>query len=287
MAEAGGDSDGLWRKTGEMPRAIWNGSISFGLVNIPVKLFSAVSKKSVQFHQLDARTGARIRQQRVSSVDGTEVPYDQIVKGYELHPGNYVIIEPGELDALDPEATHTIDLDAFIDLADIDPIFFDSPYYLAPLETGRKPYALLVKAMEEEKKVGVARFVLRTKQYLAAMRAKDGVLLISTMVYPDEIQPTDAIEELDGLEDLSVSDRELTMARQLIESLSTSFNPDQYSDTYRQQVLDLIERKAAGEDVTPGPQEQREPAPVGDLVAALEKSVQAARIEREHKELSA
>lgn len=287
MAEAGGDSDGLWRKTGEMPRAIWNGSISFGLVNIPVKLFSAVSKKSVQFHQLDARTGARIRQQRVSSVDGTEVPYDQIVKGYELHPGNYVIIEPGELDALDPEATHTIDLDAFIDLADIDPIFFDSPYYLAPLETGRKPYALLVKAMEEEKKVGVARFVLRTKQYLAAMRAKDGVLLISTMVYPDEIQPTDAIEELDGLEDLSVSDRELTMARQLIESLSTSFNPDQYSDTYRQQVLDLIERIAAGEDVTPGPQEQREPAPVGDLVAALEKSVQAARIEREHKELSA
>lgn len=287
MAEAGGDSDGLWRKTGEMPRAIWNGSISFGLVNIPVKLFSAVSKKSVQFHQLDARTGARVRQQRVSSVDGTEVPYDQIVKGYELHPGNYVIIEPGELDALDPEATHTIDLDAFIDLAEIDPIFYDSPYYLAPLETGRKPYALLVKAMEEEQKVGVARFVLRTKQYLAAMRAKDGVLLISTMVYPDEIQPTDAIEELDGLEDLSVSDRELTMARQLIESLSTSFSPDQYSDTYRQQVLDLIERKAAGEDVTSGPQEQREPAPVGDLVAALEKSVQAARIEREHKELSA
>ncbi len=287
MAEAGGDSDGLWGKTEEMPRAIWNGSISFGLVNIPVKLFTAVSKKSVQFHQLDARTGARVRQQRVSSVDGTEVPYDQIVKGYELHPGNYVIIEPGELDALDPEATHTIDLDAFIDLAEIDPIFYDSPYYLAPLETGRKPYALLVKAMEEEQKVGVARFVLRTKQYLAAMRAKDGVLLISTMVYPDEIQPTDAIEELDGLEDLSVSDRELTMARQLIESLSTSFSPDQYSDTYRQQVLDLIERKAAGEDVTSGPQEQREPAPVGDLVAALEKSVQAARIEREHKELSA
>lgn len=287
MAEAGGDSDGLWGKTEEMPRAIWNGSISFGLVNIPVKLFNAVSKKSVQFHQLDARTGARVRQQRVSSVDGTEVPYDQIVKGYELHPGNYVIIEPGELDALDPEATHTIDLDAFIDLAEIDPIFYDSPYYLAPLETGRKPYALLVKAMEEEQKVGVARFVLRTKQYLAAMRAKDGVLLISTMVYPDEIQPTDAIEELDGLEDLSVSDRELTMARQLIESLSTSFSPDQYSDTYRQQVLDLIERKAAGEDVTSGPQEQREPAPVGDLVAALEKSVQAARIEREHKELSA
>ncbi len=287
MAEAGGDSDGLWRKTGEMPRAIWNGSISFGLVNIPVKLFTAVSKKSVQFHQIDARTGARVRQQRVSSVDGTEVPYDQIVKGYELHPGNYVTIEPGELDALDPEATHTIDLDAFIDLAEIDPIFYDSPYYLAPLETGRKPYALLAKAMEEEQKVGVARFVLRTKQYLAAMRAKDGILLISTMVYPDEIQPTDAIEELEGLEDLSVSDRELTMARQLIESLSTSFNPDQYSDTYRQQVLELIERKAAGEDVTPGPQEQREPAPVGDLVAALEKSVQAARIEREHKELSA
>ncbi len=270
-----------------MPRAIWNGSISFGLVNIPVKLFTAVSKKNVQFHQIDARTGARVRQQRVSSADGTEVPYDQIVKGYELHPGQYVIMEPAELDALDPEATHTIDLDAFVNLADIDPIFFDSPYYLAPLETGRKPYALLVKAMEEEQKVGIARFVLRTKQYLAAMRAKDGVLLISTMVYPDEIQPTEIIDELNGLDELSVSDRELTMARQLIESLSTEFAPEQYSDTYRQQILDLIERKAAGEDITPASVTPITPAPVGDLVAALEKSVQAAATEREHRELSA
>ena len=267
-----------------MPRAIWNGSISFGLVNIPVKLFTAVSKKNVQFHQIDARTGARIRQQRVSSADGTEVPFDQIVKGYELHPGEYVVIEPAELDALDPEATHTIDLDAFVDLVDIDPIFFDSPYYLAPLEIGRKPYALLVRAMEEEQKVGIARFVLRTKQYLAALRAKNGVLVITTMVYPDEIQPTDTIDELHGLDELSVSDRELTMARQLIESLSTGFSPDHYSDTYRQQVLDLIERKAAGEDVTTGSVIPVEPAPVGDLVAALEKSVLAARTEREHRE---
>lgn len=267
-----------------MPRAIWNGSISFGLVNIPVKLFTAVSKKNVQFHQIDARTGSRIRQQRVSAADGTEVPSDQIVKGYELHPGQYVILEPGELDALDPEATHTIDLDAFINLSEIDPIFFDSPYYLAPLEIGRKPYALLVKAMEEEGKVGIARFVMRTKQYVAALRAKDGVLLISTMVYADEIQPSDAIDELEGIDELSVSDRELTMARQLIESLSADFAPEQYRDTYREQVLELIERKASGEDITSLAVAHVEPAPVGDLVAALEKSVEAARAEREHRE---
>lgn len=265
-----------------MPRAIWNGSISFGLVNIPVKLFTAVSKKNVQFHQIDARTGARVRQQRISSADGSEVPFDAIVKGYEMHPGQYVVVEPAELDALDPEAGHTIDLDAFVDLAEIDPIFFDTPYYLAPLEIGRKPYALLVKAMEDEHKVGIARFVLRTKQYLAALRSVNGILVLSTMVYPDEIQPSGAIEELDGLEDLNVSDRELTMARQLIESLSSAFTPEDYRDTYREQVLELLERKATGQEIVmPAP--APEPAPVGDLVAALERSVQVARSEREQR----
>lgn len=269
-----------------MPRAIWNGSISFGLVNIPVKLFTAVSKKNVQFHQIDARTGARVRQQRISSADGSEVPFEAIVKGYEMHPGQYVVVEPAELDALDPEATHTIDLDAFVDLAEIDPIFFDSPYYLAPLEIGRKPYALLVKAMEEEHKVGIARFVLRTKQYLAALRSVNGLLVLSTMVFPDEIQPSGAIDELDGLEDLNVSDRELTMARQLIESLSSPFVPEDYRDTYREQVLELLERKAAGEEIVMSPAPAPEPAPVGDLVAALERSVQAARSERERRDSS-
>ncbi len=265
-----------------MPRAIWNGSISFGLVNIPVKLFTAVSKKNVQFHQIDARTGARVRQQRISSADGSEVPFDAIVKGYEMHPGQYVVVEPAELDALDPEAGHTIDLDAFVDLAEIDPIFFDTPYYLAPLEIGRKPYALLVKAIEDEHKVGIARFVLRTKQYLAALRSVNGILVLSTMVYPDEIQPSGAIEELDGLEDLNVSDRELTMARQLIESLSSAFTPEDYRDTYREQVLELLERKATGQEIVmPAP--APEPAPVGDLVAALERSVQVARSEREQR----
>ena len=158
-----------------MPRAIWSGSISFGLVNIPVKLYSAVSRKTVHFNQLDARTNSRVKQKRVSADDGAEVPYEQIVKGYELASGAYVVVTDDELAALDPKALRTIDIDEFVDLADIDPIFYDSAYYLAP-DKAAKPYALLAEAMEESGKVGVAHFVMRTKQYLAAMRPKDGVL---------------------------------------------------------------------------------------------------------------
>ncbi len=158
-----------------MPRAIWSGSISFGLVNIPVKLYSAVSRKTVHFNQLDARTSARIKQKRVSADDGAEVPYEQIVKGYELASGAYVVITDDELAALDPKALRTIDIDEFVDLAEIDPIFYDSAYYLAP-DKAAKPYALLAEAMEESGKVGIAHFVMRTKQYLAAIRPKDGVL---------------------------------------------------------------------------------------------------------------
>src|SRR5919112_3585040 len=180
-----------------MPRAIWNGSISFGLVNIPIKLYNAVSRKNVSFHQIDVESGARIKMQRVSSKTGEEVPYERIVKGYELAPERYVLVEPEELDALDPEATHTVDIEEFVDLADIDPVFYDSPYFVAPVKAAEKPYALLVRAMEEQQKVAIARFVMRTKQYLAALRPKDGKLLISTMNYADEIIPADEIGELD------------------------------------------------------------------------------------------
>src|ERR687894_532931 len=183
-----------------MPRAIWNGSISFGLVNIPIKLYNAVSRKNVSFHQIDSDSGARIKMQRVSSKTGEEVPYERIVKGYELAPERYVLVEPGELDALDPEATHTIDIEEFVDLADIDPIFYDAAYYLAPGKQAEKSYALLARAMEGHGKVGLARFVMRTKQYLAAVRPKEGMLLISTMVYADEIVPPEEIPELDGVE---------------------------------------------------------------------------------------
>src|SRR5947209_8193598 len=262
-----------------MPRAIWSGSISFGLVNIPVKLYTAVSRKSVSFHQIDSATQSRVKMQRVNS-EGDEVPYDRIVKGYELSPDRYVLIDPEELDALDPEATHTIDIEEFVDLADIDPIFYDAPYYVAPVKAAEKPYALLVRAMEEQEKVAVARFVMRTKQYLAAVRPKDGKLLISTMVYADELVPEKEIGEFDGLADIEVSDRELAMARQLVESLSSDFEPSGFKDEYREKVLDLIERKASGETIEVETPQPVDDGKVVDLMAALEASVKEARAAR-------
>jgi DNA end-binding protein Ku len=260
-----------------MPRAIWNGSISFGLVNIPIKLYNAVSRKNVSFHQIDANTGARIKMQRVSSKTGEEVPFEQIVKGYELSPDRYVLVEPQELDALDPESSHSIDIEEFVDLAEIDPIFFDAAYYVAPGKAAEKPYALLAKAMEEQGKVALARFVMRTKQYLAAVRAKEGMLLLSTMVYPDEVVPPEQLPELESVDSVKVNDKEVAMAAQLIDSLSADFEPERFKDTYREQVLDLIERKAAGEEIVI----EEAPAPdatsVVDLMAALEASVADAR----------
>ncbi|MGH9183121.1 MAG: Ku protein [Acidimicrobiales bacterium] len=260
-----------------MPRAVWSGSISFGLVNIPVKLYNAVSRKDVHFNQIDARTGSRVRMQRVSAADGSEVPYDQIVKGYELSPDHYVLVEPQELEALDPEATRAIDIETFTELADIDPIFYDSAYYVAPVPAAQKPYALLVRAMEEQGKVAVARFVMRTKQYLAALRPKDGVLLLSTMVYADEVTPAEEVPELAPPDGASLSDKELAMASRLIESLSSDFEPERFHDTYREQVLALIERKAAGEEAVVEAPAAPEEGRVVDLMAALEASVKEAR----------
>jgi len=260
-----------------MPRAIWSGSISFGLVNIPVKLFNAVSRKSVSFNQIDKRTGARIKYQKVSAADGSEVPNDAIVKGYELASGEFVLIDDDELAALDPEAARTIDIEEFVDLAEIDPIFYDSAYYLAPDKATVKPYALLAEAMERSQKVAIARFVMRTKQYLAAIRPKDGKLLLSTMVYADEVNDTHELSELDGVEAIEVSDREVEMAQQLIDSLSAEFEPDKFEDTYRNRVLELIERKAAGETELVTAPEPVTADKVVDLMAALEASVAAAK----------
>jgi DNA end-binding protein Ku len=265
-----------------MPRAIWSGSISFGLVNIPVKLYNAVSRKSVSFNQIDKRTGSRIKYLKVSAADGTEVPSDAIVKGYELSSGDYVLIDDDELAALDPEAARTIDIEEFVDLAEIDPIFYDSAYYLAPDKATAKPYALLANAMEKSQKVGIARMVMRSKQYLAAVRPKDGMLVLSTMVYDDEVNSPEDIHELTDLDGVDVSDKELAMAEALIESLSAEFKPEQFMDTHRNQVLELIERKAAGET-------ERVAAPVAassdkvvDLMAALEASVAAAKESRKN-----
>lgn len=264
-----------------MPRAIWSGSISFGLVNIPIKLYAAVSRKTVHFNQLDSRTGARVKHKKVSAADGEEVPAEAIVKGYELASGEYVLIDDNELSALDPDASRAIDIEEFVDLADIDPIFYDSAYLVAPDKATLKPYALLAQAMEETGKVAIARFVMRSKQYLCAVRPQDGKLLLSTMVYADELNDATEIAELDDLEGIEVSKKELEMARQLIASLSGDFDAAQFEDTYRNRVLDLIEKKAAGQTELVAPPVAMEEDKVVDLMAALEASVQSAKKARQ------
>ena len=259
-----------------MPRAIWSGAISFGLVNIPVKLYSAVSKKTVRFHQIDAESGGRVRQKRVGP-DGEEIPYEQIVKGYEIGPDRYVTISPEELEALEPQKTRTIDIEDFVDLEQIDPIYYDHPYYLAPDTGAAKAYRLLVDAMEDSGKVAVARVVLRSKEHLVAIRPRDGALAMETMLFADEVIPAESLEELaagDG--DVQTSDRELAMANQLIESLASDFEPGKYRDEYRERVLDLIERKAQGETIVIE-EPEAEPEKVPDLMAALEASIASAK----------
>jgi DNA end-binding protein Ku len=258
-----------------MARAIWSGAISFGLVNIPVKLFSAVSKKTVRFHQIDAESGARVRQKRVGP-DGEEIPYEQIVKGYEIGPDRYVMISPEELDALEPQKTRTIDIEDFVDQEEIDPIYYDHPYYLAPDTGSAKAYQLLVDAMEDAGKVAIARVVIRSKENLVAIRARDGVLAMETMLFADEVVPTDTLEEMTTDTAVKTSDRELTMARQLIDSLSSDFEPEKYHDEYRERVLDLIERKAQGETIVIE-EPAKEPEQVPDLMAALEASIAGAK----------
>ncbi len=263
-----------------MPRAIWSGAISFGLVNVPVKLYSATSPKTVRFHQLSSKTGARIRQKRVDPSTGDEVPYEEIVKGYEISPDRYVLIEPEELDALDPKATKTIDIEDFVDLADIDPIFYDHSYYLAPSAGGAKAYRLLLNAMRESGKVGIGRVVLRSKQQLCALRPTGDVLTLSTMLFGDEVLAPDRLDELDSIGEAGASDRELKMAEQLIASLSREFDPTRYHDEYRERVIALIERKAAGEEIAVEP-EVEEPAAAPDLMAALEASLAAVHSDEE------
>src|ERR687884_2161070 len=259
-----------------MARSIWSGAISFGLVNVPVKLYSAVSRKTVRFHQLNKDTGHRIQQKRVDPVTGDEVEYDDIVKGYELTRDRYVVLTPEELDALDPERTRTIDIEDFVDLSDIDPIYYDHPYYLVPDRGAEKAYGLLLNAMQESGKVAIARVVLRSKEQLVAIRPAGDLLMMETMIFADEVVDHTELDELPDAKDLKASKRELKMAQQLIDSLSSDFEPEKYRDEYRERVLELIERKAGGEEVVlEAPPE--EPQPVPDLMAALEASISSAK----------
>jgi DNA end-binding protein Ku len=259
-----------------MARAIWSGAISFGLVNIPVKLYSAARKKTVRFHQLDSADNSRIQQKRVNPNTGEEVPYEQLVKGYELSPDRYVVVRPEELEAIEPKKTRTIDIEDFVELEQIDPIYFDHPYYLAPAEGAAKAYALLLQAMRDSGKVGIARVVIRSKEQLVAIRTRDNVLVMETLLFGDEVVPPSDLGELPAVEELEAGKREVDMARQLIESLATDFDPDRYRDEYRQTVLDLIERKAEGHEVAIQTAPEA-PEEVPDLMAALEASIAAAK----------
>jgi DNA end-binding protein Ku len=255
-----------------MARAIWSGAISFGLVNIPVKLYSAVSRKTVRFHQLDSADNQRIQQKRVNPRTEEEVPYENLVKGYEIGPDRYVVITPEELEALEPEKTRTIDIEDFVDLDQIDPIYYDHPYYLAPDTGAGKAYKLLLDAMKESNKVAIARVVIRSKENLVAIRPRDDVLTMETLLFSDEVIDPDKLDEIPEAVDGKTTKKELQMAQQLIDSLSSEFEPEKYRDEYRDRVLDLIERKAQGEEIViEAPPE--EPKKVPDLMAALEASI--------------
>jgi DNA end-binding protein Ku len=258
-----------------VPRAIWSGSISFGLVNVPVKVYPAVSRKTVRFHQLHDADGVPIRQKRVCPSDGKEVPYEHVVKGYEIAKDQYVVIEPEELEALDPKKTRTIDIQDFVELDQIDPVLYDNSYYLAPDKGAAKAYKLLLSAMEDAGKVAIARVVIRTKEYLAAIRPAGKSLMMSTMIFGDEVVDAGKIDELPASGG-KASAKEVQMARRLIDSLSVDFDPGRYRDEYRERVLDLIERKAAGEEISvQAPEEEAGASP--DLMAALEASLAESR----------
>lgn len=259
-----------------MARPIWSGSISFGLVNVPVKLYGAVRQREVRFHMLHEQDGARINLKRFCAAEDKEVPYEEIVKGHEVGRHRYVTVTKEELEALDPKATRTIEIEDFVDLDAIDPVYFESTYYLVPDRGAARAYSLLLRAMEQSGKVGVARFVMRTKEYLCAVRPMGDALAISTMNYADEIVSQ---EEL-GLDELRLEkpkEKELGMAEQLVESLSAAWEPDRYHDTYREKVEELLRRKAEGEEVVAAPAEEERPAKVVNLIDALERSLGAAK----------
>ena len=261
-----------------MPRSIWTGAISFGLVTVPVKLYSAVNRKTVRFNQLHESTGARIQMQRVDPTTGEEVPYDEIVKGYEIGPDRYVTITNEELEALDPKKTRTIEIEEFVDLSEIDPIFYDHPYYLAPGPGGAKPYRLLLQAMAGTGKVAIARVVIRSKENLVAVRPMDNdVLGMTTMIFPDEVVDPHTLDDIPDPDEVEVTDRELAIAKQLVDSLAGTFEPEKFHDTYREEVLAVIDRKAAGEEIALQPPSEDVTAPVPDLMSALKASLDAVR----------
>ncbi|MGK4585237.1 Ku protein [Kitasatospora sp. HPMI-4] len=261
-----------------MARPIWTGVLSFGLVTVPVALYSATESHTVSFHQIQRGTADRVRNKRVNERTGEEVPYGEIVKGYELAEGEYVIVEPEELEQISPGRSKTIDIRGFVDLDQVDPIFFGTTYYLGPKgKEYTKVYALLVRALEQSNKAGISLFSMRGKEYLTAVRAENGMLVSHTMHFADEVR--DPLREVDDLPaaGTAVGEKELAAAKQLIGMLAVDWDPDEYHDTFAEQVRDLIEAKAAGKEiaVSQGPQET--PTNVVDLMEVLNRSLATAK----------
>lgn len=264
-----------------MARAIWSGTISFGLLNVPVKLYSAVARRGISLREIRESDGKRIKHRRVAEGTEDEVPYGEIVKAFEITPDRYVPLSKDEIAALAPEKTRAIEVQDFVDLDQIDPIYFDSPYYLGPAEGAEKAYSLLARAMDESGKVAIARFVFRNKEHLAALRPSDGVLTLTTMRFADEVVPPSELEDVLPEGKPKPAKQEVEMAEQLIESLSREFDPAAYRDEYREQLLELIERKAEGKDVLEAPApEERKATAAPDLMSALEESIAAVQAKK-------
>ncbi|MFI5028041.1 MAG: Ku protein [Solirubrobacterales bacterium] len=266
-----------------MARAIWSGSISFGLLNVPVRLYSAVARRGISLREIRESDGARIRHRRVAEGTEEEVPYEKIVKAFEITSGNYVPLGKDELAALAPKKTRAIEVQDFVDLGEIDPIYFDSPYYLGPAEGAEKAYSLLASAMEASGKVAIARFVFRNKEHLAAIRPAGGVLTLTTMRFADEVVPPDELNDVLPAEKPKVARKEVEMAEKLIDSLTTAFDPGAYRDEYREELMALIEGKAEGKEIVTPEATEPEATAAPDLMAALEESIAAVKGRAEGK----
>jgi DNA end-binding protein Ku len=258
-----------------MARALWSGSLSFGLVNVPVQLFSAVRDQDLHFRQLHEKDGSPIETRRFCAEEDREVGFEDVGHGYELDDGKQVVLTDEELAAAAPRKTRTIDIEAFVDLADVDPVYFDHPYFVLPqgeAEGSRRAYQLLVEVMRSTERAALGRFVLRTKEYLVAVRVRDDLLSLTTMLFHDEIRPT---KDIPGGGRKPAKER-LDRAVALVEALSVDWDPSRYEDRYRERLLEVIERKKKGKRIAV-PEDEPQPAPVPDLMAALERSLQQAK----------
>ncbi len=259
-------------------KALWKGAVTFGLVNIPVRLYSAVEEKSLKFNMLHEKDGGRIKFQRVCSVCGEEVTWDEIVKGFEYSKDHYVTFTDDEMKALDVDSIKAIDVVNFVPLEEIDPIYYNRTYFVVPEQSGLKAYRLLQQALEAEGQVGIAKVALREKEHLATIRLKDDVFVLETMHWPDEIRVPE-FEDLD--KEVEVRDQEVKMARQLIQQLSTDFDPNAFVDDYRERLEKLVQQKVDGEEVTIAAEAEEEPTKVVDLMEALKASVADAKKKKE------